>query len=105
MSLPEPAQRFIDATNSEDRAGLLAAFAPDAVLDDFGRVFTGLSAIGSWSDAENIGTHNRIAVHRVTGTADATLADISVTGAGYNGPGTFLFHLRGAQIQGLTIRG
>lgn len=90
-NLPTAAQRFIDATNAEDRAGLLAAFAENGTVDDFGRLVTGHAQIGGWSDRENIGTHNRITVRRVTDTADTTLADITVVGGGYDGGGTFAF--------------
>ena len=51
------------------------------------------------------GTHNRITVQRVTETDELILADITVTGAGYNGGGVFAFQLDGNLIQGLTIRG
>lgn len=54
-----PVREMIDATNAEDRDRLLRAFAPDAVLIDFGRRFVGHEEIGGWSDRENIGTHNR----------------------------------------------
>jgi hypothetical protein len=105
-SLPAAAQRFVDATNAEDRAGLLATFAEDGSIDDFGRVFTGHARIGGWSDRENIGTHNRITVRRVTEDGDVTAADITVTGDGYNGGGTFAFTFTtDGLIDTLTIRG
>lgn len=105
QSLPSAAQRFIDATNAEDRAGLLAAFAGNGVVDDFGRVFTGRAQIGRWSDRENIGTHNRITVQRLTTSGETTLADITVTGDGYNGDGTFGFTFTPDElISNLTIR-
>ncbi|WOF23920.1 nuclear transport factor 2 family protein [Microbacterium betulae] len=104
--LPAAAQRFIGATNAEDCVGLLAAFADHGVVDDFGRLFTGHEQIGEWSDRENIGTHNRITVQRVTRTPGGTLANITVTGDGYNGGGTFAFGLdTDGLINILTIRG
>ena len=106
LALPAAAQQFLDAANAEDRAALLAAFADDATVDDFGRLFTGGSGIGGWSDRENIGTHNRITVQRVSETDRNTLAEITVAGAGYNGRGTFEFRLApDGRIQQLIIRG
>ena len=102
--LPEAAQKFIDATNNEDREALLDVFTPTGTLDDFGRTFTGRKEIGVWSDQENIGTHNRITVQRVTETSETILAEITVSGLGYNGRGTFVFHLTDHSIQRLTIR-
>ena len=105
-TLPAAAQRFIDSTNAENRAGMLSAFAPNGVVDDFGRIFTGHAEIGGWSDRENIGTHNRITVQQVTASGDTTLADITVTGDGYNGGGTFAFTFTPDELIGnLTIRG
>lgn len=104
-ALPEAAQRFIDATNDEDRAALVGAFIESASVDDFGRVFTGPDEIGAWSDAENIGTHNRIRVLQVTAASDSVIAAISVSGDGYNGEGSFTFRLEGDRIRELIIRG
>lgn len=103
--LPPAAQQFIGATNAEDRTALLAAFAETGTVDDFGRTFTGPQAIGAWSDRENIGTHSRITVDRVSPTDDGVTAGIAVTGSGYNGTGSFEFQLADGLIQRLTIRG
>ena len=99
------ARRFIEATNAEDRDALVDAFTATGTVDDFGRTFVGADEIGGWSDAENIGTHNRIRVHQVTGTPEVVHAEISVTGSGYNGTGTLTFHLDGDLIEELVIRG
>jgi hypothetical protein len=99
-------RRMIDATNTEDRQAFLDCFAPDGVVDDFGRTFTGRAAIQQWSDTENIGTHNRISITAVHPNPDGTtLADITVSGDGYNGPGTFHVAATGTRISRLTIRG
>lgn len=106
VRLPAAAQEFVDATNGEDRAAMLAAFCADGVVEDFGRVFTGPDEIGAWSDRENIGTHNRIAVRGVRIAHQAAYADISVAGDGYNGTGTFEFRLASdGRIQRLVITG
>lgn len=102
--LPEAAQRFIDATNNEDRRALIAAFTPAGSVDDFGRVFTGPDEIAAWSDAENIGTHNRIRVNSSRETGDAVVAEISVSGSGYNGDGSFTFRFEDGLIRELVIR-
>jgi hypothetical protein len=100
----EPAIRaMIDATNREDRAGLLAAFADEATLTDFGRTFAGTDEIARWSDNENIGTHNRIAITDVTRSGSTTTLRITVAGNGYNGPGAFHFELHDEKITHLEI--
>ncbi|MCU1482612.1 MAG: ketosteroid isomerase [Subtercola sp.] len=105
----DPAIRvFFDATNGEDSAAFLAAFAPTAVLNDWGRVFRGLDKIAEWNAAENIGVHSRIAV---LGTCPATdgrgglEVKIKVSGEGYNGGGSFVFTTAGGLISSVLIQG
>lgn len=98
-------QRFVDATNAEDTDALLAAFADDAILDDWGRVFTGRDEIASWNARENIGTHNRIEVTGSRPAGDAIVLDVQVAGNGYNGGGSFTIHSHEGRISRLTIRG
>lgn len=100
----EPVIRaMIDATNLEDRASLLEAFAGEALLIDFGRSFAGREEIGRWSDQENIGTHNRISITGATRRDAVTSVAVEVSGQGYNGPGTLHFTVEGAQITRLEI--
>jgi ketosteroid isomerase-like protein len=100
----EPAiEAMIEATNREDRDGLIAAFAPDASLVDFGRTFTGHDEIARWSDQENIGTHNRIEVTSVSRSGGTTTLGVIVSGDGYNGAGTLAFELAGERIARLVI--
>ena len=96
-------RRMIEATNREDTQAFLDAFADDAVVDDFGRIFNGKAQIKGWSDRENIGTHNRIEVTSVS--SDRLVIGIRVSGDGYNGDGTFTVHSRGGKIWHLRIRG
>lgn len=98
-------RQMLAATNAEDRESFIDAFAADAVVDDFGRRFVGHEQIGRWSDAENIGTHNRIAVTGVRTDGPAVVLDIDVRGAGYNGPGTFAITSDGGLISSMVIRG
>ena len=102
----EPAVRqMLDATNAEDREAFLGALAAEAVVDDFGRRFTGHHQIAAWSDAENIGTHNRITVTGVRGDRRQPVLDIEVHGSGYNGPGSFTLTSRDGLITSMVIRG
>ena len=106
--LDPAARRMIEATNAEDNEAFLAAFAEDAVVDDFGRRFEGKAEIAAWNDRENIGTHNRI---EVTGArpdgpdGDGVLLTIRVSGDGYNGDGTFAIQSRDDTIHRMVIRG
>lgn len=99
------ARRMIEATNAEDRQAFLAAFAENAVVDDFGRRFEGKAEIAAWNDRENIGTHNRIEVTGARPDGDGVLLSIRVSGDGYNGDGTFAIHSRDGTIQSMVVRG
>lgn len=57
--LPDPVAAALDAANANDTAGFLACFAPDGVVDDWGREFRGPDEIREWSDREFIGVHVR----------------------------------------------
>jgi ketosteroid isomerase-like protein len=105
LKLESPIQAMIDATNRDDSAALLTAFADDAVLTDFGRAFKGKAEIARWNDDENIGTQNRLRVTSVTRSGKTVSVKIAVTGNGYNGPGTLKFELEGESIKRLVITG
>jgi hypothetical protein len=55
FELEQPIRAMIEATNRGDVASFLDAFASDAVLDDWGRTFTGRAEIAGWNARENIG--------------------------------------------------
>lgn len=98
-------RRMIEATNAEDSEVFLAAFAEDAIVDDFGRRFVGKAEISDWNDRENIGTRNRIAVTGVSPDGDGVVVSVQVSGDGYNGGGTFAIRSRDGAIRSMVIRG
>jgi len=48
-------ENFINAVNQHDGDAFIAAFAKDALVNDFARSFWGVDAIKKWSDKEMIG--------------------------------------------------
>jgi hypothetical protein len=102
----EPAIRqMLDATNSADNESFLAAFADDAVIDDWGRTFTGHAEIAGWNARENIGVHSHIEVTGVERDGDQIRVGIQVTGDGYTGGGAMTFVLSGDRIGRMVITG
>jgi ketosteroid isomerase-like protein len=102
----EPAiQQFFDATNAGDSDAFVDAFAPDAVLEDWGRTFTGHEQIAGWNERENIGVHSHIEPGAVTREGDAYRVEVQVTGDGYNGGGAMTFTLSGEKIGRMVITG
>jgi ketosteroid isomerase-like protein len=102
----EPAIRqMFEATNSGDSEAFLDAFADDAVLEDWGRTFTGRDEISGWNDRENIGVHSHIEVTGVERDGDEIRVGIEVTGDGYNGGGAMTFVLSDDRIGRMVITG
>ena len=98
-------RRMFDATNRGDNEAFLDAFADDAVLDDWGRTFTGREEIAGWNARENIGVHSHIEVTGVECDGDAIRVGVAVTGDGYNGGGAMTFTLAGDRIATMVITG
>jgi hypothetical protein len=103
--LPTAIRQFFDATNAADPAAFVDAFAADAVLDDWGRTFTGHTEIAGWDARENIGVKSHIEPGAVTREGDAYRVEVQVTGDGYNGGGAMTFTLSGDKIGRMVITG
>jgi hypothetical protein len=102
----EPAIRqMLDATNDGDNEAFLDAFAEDAVIDDWGRTFTGRTEIARWNERENIGVHSHIEATDVQRDGEEIRVSIQVTGDGYNGGGAMTFVLSGDRIGRMVITG
>jgi hypothetical protein len=103
--LEPPIRQMIDATNSRDVASFLDAFADDAVIDDWGRTFTGRDEIAGWNERENIGVNSHIEATDVQRDGEAVRVGITVTGDGYNGGGAMTFHVADGRITRMVITG
>jgi ketosteroid isomerase-like protein len=103
--LESPIRQMIDATNAGDSAAFLGAFADDAVLDDWGRTFTGHEQIAGWNERENIGVSSHIEVTGVQRDGDSIRVGVAVSGDGYNGGGAFTFVLAADRIARMVITG
>ncbi len=103
--VPAAIAGFIDATNTADPDAFIAAFAPDAVLDDWGRTFAGRDRIQAWDRSDNIGVQAHFELLAIEpGTdPDTWIATLRVSGNGYNGTGPMTFRPRDGLIAGLTI--
>jgi ketosteroid isomerase-like protein len=103
-NLPEPVDTLIEAANANDAEAFLACFAPDAVVDDWGREFEGADAIEEWSEREFVGVHASLEVTRVAEEDGATTVTATVGGHGFNGTSHFTFQLQDDRVSRMTIR-
>ncbi|WP_348789218.1 nuclear transport factor 2 family protein [Leifsonia sp. NPDC080035] len=101
--LPAPIAAFIQATNAADSAAFVAAFTPDAELNDWGRVFHGADGVASWNRTDNIGVRSHFELLDWHRDGDEVVADLRVSGDGYNGTGPMRFTLRDGLIARLVI--
>lgn len=105
VQLPEPIQRFVDATNSGDTEAFVSLFTEDAYLNDWGREFHGRAGVRSWNETDNIGvdSHFEVLGVRSGDEPDTYIATLRVSGNGYNGTGPLAFTLAGSHIASLRI--
>lgn len=103
--LPDAIRAFIDATNAGDSDAFVAAFTPDAYLNDWGREFHGHAGVRDWNRTDNIGVRSHFELVGVEpGDArDTYIVTLTVSGDGYNGTGPMRFELRDDLIARLTI--
>jgi ketosteroid isomerase-like protein len=64
QSLPRLIADHVAAHNDHDPDALMATFAPDALLNDAKREFSGRAAIRAWADKEIFGDNVTLAVER-----------------------------------------
>ncbi len=72
ISLPTALQSAVDAINKGDTDAFVAAFAPDGLVNDWGRVLKGHDGVRSWARSDAIGAQARIVVVETT-TIDGTI--------------------------------
>ncbi len=104
-SMPPAIRAFVDATNRGDSDAFVAAFPDDAYLNDWGREFHGREGVAGWNQSDNIGKHSQFDVLGIVEgrKPDQFLLTVTVSGDGYNGPGTFTFDLRDGLIARFLI--
>jgi ketosteroid isomerase-like protein len=104
-STPDAIRAFVDATNRGDSDAFVATFTTDAHLDDWGRSFDGHDGVRSWDGTDNIGVQSHFDLLDVTpGAGDEVyVANIRVSGNGYNGTGPMVFRIREGLIAELRI--
>lgn len=68
--VPAPVQAVIDAINAADTDAFVASFAPDAVINNYGLVWSGVDGVRTWAESDAIGAGARMRLVEA-GTTDA----------------------------------
>lgn len=104
ITLPEPIQQFFESSNRGDAAAVVACFAPDASLIDWGRNFEGHAGIAAWDRTDNTGVQSHLEAVSAAPTRGGFVVTVRVSGGGFNGNGKMNFVLEGDRIAKLDIR-
>ncbi|WP_095201971.1 nuclear transport factor 2 family protein [Mesorhizobium carmichaelinearum] len=100
---PYPIHRFVEATNATNTEAVLATFADDAFLSDWGRSFQGRAEIARWNQSDNIGAKSHLSIVSIAPVQGTYRVRIAVKGKGFNGEGDMTFTLDGDRIASLVI--
>ena len=105
--LPATAAAYVRAINEHDTAAFIALFAEDSVVNDAGREFRGLAAIGAWSKSDIFDPNVTLEVIRFDGddgdVAVTTKVDGNFDRTGLPDPVIIQHHITGeARIAKLT---
>lgn len=106
MELPTAIQDYFDADRRHDPKVFASAFAPSAVVDDEGRTYAGLNAIGAWWQATKSKFEYRVEPQSIDMDGGVTAVRGKVTGAFPGSPLTltYAFRLEHDRISHLEIR-
>lgn len=101
--LPAPVAAAIEATNRGDSDAFVAAFAPEAVLSDWGKEFAGREAIRDWDRSDNIGRGSHFEVLGVEQEGGLWRVAVEVSGGGFNGTSAFAIRVADDLIERFEI--
>lgn len=103
-SLPSAVEKLIAAVNAQDTKGFVDAFAPGAVIDDWGHQVVGHDEIRAWNEGEFTGPDVRIDVTRVE-RAGQTIVLTVLTSRGTSRSSSHLaFDIDDGEVTRMTIR-
>ena len=105
-SLPPILIAFRDAINAGDTEAFLSFFPASGIVEDWGRRFSGLTAIRGWSDKELIGAKGTMTLGSVIEeTPERISLNVDWTSSFYTGPGVFTFVFADGKIREMKISG
>ncbi len=105
-SLPPILIAFRDAINAGDTETFLGFFPTTGIVEDWGRRFSGLTAIRGWSDKELIGAKGTMTFGSVIEETPSRISlHVDWASSFFTGPGIFTFVLADGKIREMKISG
>jgi len=104
-TLPKPLRDYFDANITFDVAGMLAAFAPDALVHDERQTHEGTEAIRQWIETATVGNRAIATPQEIQSEGDKYLVKAEVAGSFPGSPIslTFRFRVKDGSIADLEI--
>lgn len=102
--IPPLAAALRDATNRQDWPAFIALFSDDPVINDWGSVYRGVTAIKEWSDREMISAQGTLTITKMISHNDEVIAfDTDWKSSFFSGAGRFTLRVRDGKIAELRI--
>jgi hypothetical protein len=102
--LDPPIRAVIDAINRGDGKGLVAAFAKNGAVNDWGELHNGAGEIRKWDAREGTGKKIKLRVTGVSRLGGEILVLVEITNAeGEKSSGTYAFRLAGGKVASMEV--
>jgi len=93
-TLPKPLRDYFGANLTFDVAGMLAAFAPDAIVHDERQSHQGTQAIRQWIETATVGNRAIATPQEIQAEGDKYLVKAEVAGSFPGSPVSLMFRFR-----------
>ena len=103
IQIPDPVQRVVTAINEADTDAFVAAFAPDGLVDDWGRVLRGPDGVRQWAESDAIGAGAQMNVLEASTEGDVTELRFSWVSRVFTGESTAFVTLEGGRVASFRI--
>ncbi|MFW0789754.1 hypothetical protein [Gordonia sp. CPCC 205333] len=102
-NIPAPVQIVIDSINNGDKEAFVAAFTPDGIVNDWGRILRGSAGIASWADTDAIGQNAKIEITSAKTNGSITDIRFNWSSKRFNGPSRAYVTVTGDKVSEFRI--
>lgn len=103
IQVPEAVQRVVTAINSANIRGFVAAFTPEGLVDDWGRVLRGPDGVRQWAESDAIGAGAQMTILEARTEGDVTELRFSWVSRVFNGESTAFVTVEGDRVASFRI--
>lgn len=103
IQIPAAVRRVVDAINEADTDAFVGAFAPDGLVDDWGRVLRGHEGVREWAASDAIGAGARMTVLEARTEGDVTEIRFTWVSRVFTGESTAFVTVDGDRVASFRI--